>query len=301
MSLDKLTIATADIALEIGTRDGVWLNCIVDLRAQREWLGSPTSLFAFKVHGRWYESSRALVVDHASESFLRAHAREQPIVFELSFAASERGDVVTISLVVTNQGQSPLSIGLVAPRIRGLVPPLDATGFVGCVPQEAAGVADLTPRHSHLEVTESRDGGLEVAVIRSDSRLVFSKGIADHPWQENVEGNVVADAFRAIPRSEFAAVRRNFVQFDTFYADREGKLWTAWLLRPNPKADAVIDAGNSQRHTSRSRAPRLRQSNGRKPTLIYTSSVWTGDFGVSPNATTVPGARRRKCLTPGAG
>ena len=65
MSLDELTIATADIALEIGVRDGVWLNRIVDLRAQREWLGSPTSLFAFKVHGQWYDSSRALVVDHA--------------------------------------------------------------------------------------------------------------------------------------------------------------------------------------------------------------------------------------------
>ena len=68
MSLDKLIIATADIALEIGARDGVWLNRIVDIRAQREWLGSPTSLFAFKVHGKWYDSGRDLVVDHASES-----------------------------------------------------------------------------------------------------------------------------------------------------------------------------------------------------------------------------------------
>ena len=35
---------------------------------------------------------------------LPADAREQPLDLELSFAASERGDVVTIALVVTNQG-----------------------------------------------------------------------------------------------------------------------------------------------------------------------------------------------------
>ena len=69
-------------------------------------------------------------------------------------------------------------------------------------------------------------------MIRSDSRLVFSKGIAGQPWDDGRSRSaplvVVADAFRAIPRSAFAAVRRNLVQFDTFYADREGKLWTAW-------------------------------------------------------------------------
>ena len=51
---------------------------------------------------------------------------------------------------------------------------------------------------------------------------------------------MVADAFRAIPRSAFAAVRRNLVQFDTFYVDRHGRLWTAWRLGHGPTADINV-------------------------------------------------------------
>src|SRR5262249_18333183 len=44
--------------------------------------------------------------------------------------------------------------------------------------------------------------------------------------------------------SAFAAVRRNAVQFDTFYVNRDGALWTAWRieLSKDPKDKKSYDA-----------------------------------------------------------
>jgi hypothetical protein len=236
-----LTVENADIRIAIDVGSGLTLTSIRDKVTNHEYLSNPTSLFEYAVNsGTPGQSNQGVYVVSASETasntaHITLHGANDPLRFDLTLSASSTEPAATIDMRVTNEGNAPVFLRTVFPKITGLIAPGDWSQNTGVVPQEMGVIAPLHLAPAAASVaTVVRHGvpGDPSGFAQEDAFVIGNDGAL---WTQFERDDNAWSAPIRLPRSSLApaggaiaAVRRNAQQEDVFVIADDGAVWTAY-------------------------------------------------------------------------